>query len=1188
MWKTVYTKNCSLTLLHFLAAIICTVTTFAQNCTIDLLPDEEQIVVQYAVDVATCGSQIYIADDGTFDYHLNYIGKYTGSFIGVNMQSGTLISQPSWPKSDGVVLTAIEDGNGGWYLAGEFKRVGDSVRNNLAHINSSGKVSSFNIGTDGPVKTLFLKKNTLYVGGDFNQISNTPRKYIAAIDIKTHQVSSWLLSVNGVVNTIASWSNYIYIGGKFNKVNSLPRQGLAEVDLNTATLTNWVVNFASTLDYVNVVNITSDTLYIGGKFNKVDGNTRSLVASYKLSTHSLLPFRLGAISGVKEALSIAVEANSAYIGMVDLLIAKRIDNLATLWSKISSPLGFTKVYALEIDGNNLYIGGGISSLIKDSLRIGIAALDRFSGKVLPWWPQTHMDIVHIVKKAGNALYLGGGFTSLAGDFKRNIAIYDTLSKTIDSLPVRLSRNFIKNHSAAPKLANILIHDSLLYIAGHFDSVNGQYRKSIASFDLRTKTLTAWAPRLYHQQQLLEYVNTMDIHGDNIYVSGSFSHVNGQPRNCVAAININTGKVISWSPDFEKPLYKNPQYRYYNRFGLFAQDGVISKFLFKDSLIIAIGDFDKVDGYNIENLCMLDSVTGRPINWNPEINGVVLTGNIVGNTLYIGGAFDSVGVQQRFGFSAFDINNKLLLPVKAQIDSSYIADMELVGNTIILTGDTKKVSSGIRSPMISTIDAVSGAQGPIHPNVNYLSDPLMSIHRQSSRVYILGNQDIDNKKFSNLAIYRLQDIFEPKINISQPEYVCAGQQVIISAHTGQVTGNYQWYLNGKAIGSNNSTFNFVPKEGDSVQCYFVNTATPCYSSKTGKSNILHIKLIELPDSVGQVVCSRESVCLGDTINFEYKRVSKKGTPTNYHWIIPTGSQILMQTDTTLTLRFQNSGNLNVILSIAYNKCDTFFVKREIEVKPLPSLMLQHKKDVCKNERVTVFATNNPPTSAYTYTWVAKEGLILDSLGRECIVVWKDTGQHLIFLYASVNGCSSGFKSTINVHTDPQVQIDKGNEIKVCNNEITNLSIRETFPGYSYNWSPANLFSESDIGKTVSTIFKNDTTVHVRAMSQYGCVASDSISVRVEGCCSVYLPDAFTPNGDGRNDEFRLIRRGLHDIHVFQIRNRWGIKVFETNDEMHGWDGNYKGQAADVGTYYYVLKYSCGGEVMEQQGDLQLIR
>jgi gliding motility-associated-like protein len=87
----------------------------------------------------------------------------------------------------------------------------------------------------------------------------------------------------------------------------------------------------------------------------------------------------------------------------------------------------------------------------------------------------------------------------------------------------------------------------------------------------------------------------------------------------------------------------------------------------------------------------------------------------------------------------------------------------------------------------------------------------------------------------------------------------------------------------------------------------------------------------------------------------------------------------------------------------------------------------------------------------------------------------------------------------------------------------------------------------------------------------CVKSDTINVTAcPGLTYFYLPNAFTPNGDGLNDVFRPIGNDIVDFQMM-IYNRWGQLVFETKDWNKGWDGSYKGRACEPGTYAYKLTY-----------------
>jgi gliding motility-associated-like protein len=95
---------------------------------------------------------------------------------------------------------------------------------------------------------------------------------------------------------------------------------------------------------------------------------------------------------------------------------------------------------------------------------------------------------------------------------------------------------------------------------------------------------------------------------------------------------------------------------------------------------------------------------------------------------------------------------------------------------------------------------------------------------------------------------------------------------------------------------------------------------------------------------------------------------------------------------------------------------------------------------------------------------------------------------------------------------------------------------------------------------------------------------------EGCIDkdFFVPNTFTPNNDGQNDLFKV--RGLKiDELYFAVYNRWGEKVFDTNDKNKGWDGTYNGRQSDVGVFGWYLKVKCfNGEETFRKGNVTLIR
>jgi gliding motility-associated-like protein len=142
-----------------------------------------------------------------------------------------------------------------------------------------------------------------------------------------------------------------------------------------------------------------------------------------------------------------------------------------------------------------------------------------------------------------------------------------------------------------------------------------------------------------------------------------------------------------------------------------------------------------------------------------------------------------------------------------------------------------------------------------------------------------------------------------------------------------------------------------------------------------------------------------------------------------------------------------------------------------------------------------------------------------------------------------------------------------------------------PPYTYLWSstPAQTSSEA-VG-----LYQGLYTVDV--VDGNGCLVRDTLVIEPGPCCQeVFLPNAFSPNGDGRNDEFRALSTAGIELEQFEVYNRWGIRVWQTNNMRSGWNGEYDGERAATGTFYYVFRYRCltDGQTYTMKGDVVLVR
>ena len=145
-------------------------------------------------------------------------------------------------------------------------------------------------------------------------------------------------------------------------------------------------------------------------------------------------------------------------------------------------------------------------------------------------------------------------------------------------------------------------------------------------------------------------------------------------------------------------------------------------------------------------------------------------------------------------------------------------------------------------------------------------------------------------------------------------------------------------------------------------------------------------------------------------------------------------------------------------------------------------------------------------------------------------------------------------------------------------------------FNYSWSPAALLSDPSIASPTAVV--NEATTFTVSVSDGVCTRDASVIVTVhELVCDepdIFVPNTFTPNGDGNND--LLFVRGRHITEMeFQVFDRWGEKVFETHDITIGWDGSFKGMKVDPAVFVYHLNAKCvDGQRYFTKGNVSVVR
>ncbi|MCB0551654.1 MAG: gliding motility-associated C-terminal domain-containing protein [Phaeodactylibacter sp.] len=193
----------------------------------------------------------------------------------------------------------------------------------------------------------------------------------------------------------------------------------------------------------------------------------------------------------------------------------------------------------------------------------------------------------------------------------------------------------------------------------------------------------------------------------------------------------------------------------------------------------------------------------------------------------------------------------------------------------------------------------------------------------------------------------------------------------------------------------------------------------------------------------------------------------------------------------------------------------------------------------------------------------------------------------------SGCDE-VSATVTI-MEPALTLELGTDREIFLGD--SLSLRPEIigtPPFSYQWrdSLSSLSCTSCPTPTLRPF--DDTRYFLSVTDANGCTIVDSVAVQVFKDREVYIPNAFSPNGDGRNDTFFPQSRRPEALAVFRIFSRWGELVFEatdgyTNDNRKGWDGTFKGKTLQPGVYTYVVEVRfLDGFIRRFSGDVQLVR
>ncbi len=603
---------------------------------------------------------------------------------------------PGFPKVAGAVEVCVPDGDGGLLLGGHFVAIGGVPRAGLAHIRSDGSLGSWAPRVTGTVLTLARQGGVVYIGGAFDRVNGESRRNLAAVDTLTGNLLPWDPHPNGRVLALLTDSMGVFVGGEFDSIAGEAHWALARFDGHPGLLSPWQPFVGPS--YVSSLLTISDTLYFGGTFWNVGPIPRRNVAAIDLTTGILTAWNPivdqpeSRSNGSANVMSLTRGDGTIYLGgkfrTVGGVVREALAEVDAVSGSLTGwdprILGFdygeyiiADVKQVVVDDSSVWIAGRFPSA-GGQTRLHAAQIDRHTGQALPWNPQLTFHARTVSPEPGR-VFLGGYFNS-HGDqrYRRHLIAFRRSNLSIDSLVIETDGWSIES---------MVAKGDTLYAVGFFQSLGNAPHAYLGAVDLRTGQSLDW------HADLNGYAYKLRLIGDDLYVCGDFTMAAGQPRSRVARFDTRTGHLSPWNPLPDDTVYdlsvdKDNVYMvgFFDRVGTdstgpiavvdrldgslrgtrFGQIGIVEAVVVIDSTLFAGGVMYTTSNPTRRHLQAFNTRTGLPtltlplMRWSQSTQTRVHTIERVGDTLYFGGAIDTVGGRYQAGAAAIHVRTGQLL------------------------------------------------------------------------------------------------------------------------------------------------------------------------------------------------------------------------------------------------------------------------------------------------------------------------------------------------------------------------------------------------------------------------------------------------------------------------------------------------------------------------------------------------
>ena len=421
---------------------------------------------------------------------------------------------------------------------------------------------------------------------------------------------------------------------------------------------------------------------------------------------------------------------------------------------------------------------------------------------------------------------------------------------------------------------------------------------------------------------------------------------------------------------------------------------------------------------------------------------------------------------------------------------------------------------------------------------------------------------------------------PIPTIVQPasQAVCNGAIINPITFAGNIPGAiYTWTNNNTAIGlpatGAGDINSFTAVNNSAVAITATITVLPTTSNCAGVGKVFNITINPTPSVVAK---NSTTVCLGSTVQLNATGAAQ------YVWA-PVDH-----------LTCSNCANpvSKPVDSIMYTVKGTSALGCDAYDSVLLSVIKPFRMQVTPNDTLCIGATTSLGAfKANSYLWSPPTGLsrvnIANPTARPSV-----TTRYQVIGFDGYNCFTDTGYVVITVGPRPTVNLGP-DRVLATGTPLTINAVTTNGPIINYAWSPVSELSCNNC-PSPSTVVKNNSFYTVEVTNTYGCKAIDTLIINsICKSAQVFIPNAFTPDGDGLNDILMIRGRGV-TIKSFRIFNRWGEIVFEKenfypDDPKFGWDGRVKGIPATPDVFVYTCEVFCdNGIPFTYKGNITILK